>query len=282
MSDSLELWEAILLGLIEGLTEFLPVSSTGHLTVTEKLLGYEIDAPDVTAFTAIIQMGAILATLVYFRTDIARFTSAFLRGLVRREARSGPDWRFAVALAIGSLPIGIVGLAFQDTIETTLRNLWFVGGALVLWSGVMLFADRTAALARDEADVRRRDTLIIGAVQCLALIPGVSRSGATLSAGLLLGLDRVTATRLAFFLAIPALTAATVFQIATEYDNVANGVGWSATIVALLTSFVVAYAVVAWLLRFVAGHTFTVFIVYRVLAGTLILALVASGAVSAT
>ena len=282
MSEALDLWEAILLGLIEGLTEFLPVSSTGHLTVTEKLLGYDIDAPDVTAFTAIIQMGAILATLVYFREDITRFTVAFARGLVRSDARTGPEWRFAFALVLGSIPIAIVGLAFKDTIETTLRNLWFVGGALVLWSGVMLYADRTARLIRDEADVTRRDTLIIGIVQCLALIPGVSRSGATLSAGLLLGLDRVTATRLAFFLAIPALTAATLLQIATEYDSIASGVGWSATIVALLTSFVVAYGVVSWLLRFVAGHTFSVFIAYRVIAGTLVLTLVATGAVSAT
>lgn len=282
MSDPLELWEAILLGLIEGLTEFLPVSSTGHLTLAEKLLGYEIDAPDVTAFTAIIQMGAILATLVFFRADIARFTAAFLRGLARPEARAGRDWRFAVALLLGSLPIGIVGLAFHDTIETTLRNLWFVGASLVLWSGVMLFADRTASLERGEDDVRWRDTLIIGVTQCLALIPGVSRSGATLSAGLLLGLDRVTATRLAFFLAIPALTAATLFQIATEYENVAGGVGWPGTAAALATSFVVGYAAVAWLLRFVARHTFTVFIVYRVVLGTLILALVGSGAVAAT
>jgi undecaprenyl-diphosphatase len=282
LSESLELWEALLLGLIEGLTEFLPVSSTGHLTVTEKLLGYEIDSPDVTAFTAIIQMGAILATLVYFRADVTRLTVAFVRGVARPAERTGPDWRFAAALALGSVPIGVVGLVFQDTIETTLRNLWFVGGALVLWSGVMLFADRTATLARGESEVRRRDTLVIGIVQCLALIPGVSRSGATLSAGLLMGLDRVTATRLAFFLAIPALTAATVFQIATEYENVSGGVGWPATLVALATSFVVGYAAVAWLLRFVAGHTLTVFIVYRVLAGTLILILVASGAVAAT
>jgi undecaprenyl-diphosphatase len=203
---------------------------------------------------------------------------------VWRDPRSGPgpDWRFAAALALGSVPIGVVGLVFQDTIETTLRNLWFVGGALVLWSGVMLFADRTATLQRGESEVRRRDTLTIGIVQCLALIPGVSRSGATLSAGLLMGLDRVTATRLAFFLAIPALTAATIFQIATEYENVSGGVGWPATLVALATSFVVGYAAVAWLLRFVAGHTLTVFIVYRVLAGTLILILVASGAVAAT
>lgn len=282
MSEQLQFWEALLLGTIEGLTEFLPISSTAHLTLTEKVLGYEIDAPDVTAFTAIIQLGAILATVIYFRADILRIVVALLAGLRDPGRRSGPDWRFALAVVIGSIPIGVVGLAFKDEIETTLRNLWFIGGALILWSGVMAYADRTATLARDEADVTRRDTLIIGLVQCLALIPGVSRSGATMSAGLLRGLDRVTVTRLSFFLAMPALTAATALQIATEHENIGGGVGWPATIVATLTSFVVAYAAVAWLLRFIAGHTYTIFIAYRVALGTLVLALVASGAVAAT
>ena len=182
-----------------------------------------------------------------------------------------------MAVVVGSIPIGIVGLVFKDEIETTLRSLWFVGAALILWSGVMFYADRTATLDRGEADVRTKDTLIIGIVQCLALIPGVSRSGATMSAGLLRGLDRVTVTRLSFFLAMPALTAATALQIATEYDNIAGGVGWPATIVATLTSFVVAYIVISWLLRFIAGHTYTVFIVYRVILGTIVLTLVATG-----
>ena len=282
MSGALDLWEALLLGTIEGATEFLPISSTGHLTITEKLLGYEIDAPDVTAFTAIIQLGAILATVVYFRRDLVRILGALWEGVRHSDRRTGPEWRFAVALVIGSIPIGIVGLLFKDTIETTLRNLWFVGGALILWSGVMWFADSTARLDRGEEQVTRKDTLIIGIVQCLSLIPGVSRSGATMSAGLLRGLDRVTVTRLSFFLAMPALTAATLLQIATEHSNISNGVGWPATIVATLTSFVVAYGVVAWLLRYIAGHTYTVFIVYRVLLGALVLALVATGAVAAT
>jgi len=282
VSDQFEFWEAILLGLIEGLTEFLPISSTGHLSITEALLGYEIDAPDVTAFTAIIQLGAILATVLYFRKDIRTILIALAAGARDSSRRRGPDWRFGVAVVVGSIPIGIVGLVFKDEIETTLRSLWFVGAALILWSGVMFYADRTATLDRGEADVRTKDTLIIGIVQCLALIPGVSRSGATMSAGLLRGLDRVTVTRLSFFLAMPALTAATALQIATEYDNIAGGVGWPATIVATLTSFVVAYIVISWLLRFIAGHTYTVFIVYRVILGTIVLTLVATGAVSAT
>lgn len=281
MSDSLEFWEALLLGSIEGVTEFLPISSTGHLTVTEKLLGYDIDAPDVTAFTAIVQIGAILATLIYFRKDIVKILTSLFAG-VRDPQHRGKEFRFAVALVIGSIPIGIVGLLFKDTIETTLRNLWFVAGALLLWSAVMWFADRTAKLERDETKVTRRDTLIIGFFQCLALIPGVSRSGATISGGLLLGIDRVTVTRLSFFLAIPALTAATILQVVTEYDEISNGIGWSGTLIATFMSFVVAYGAISWLLRYVAGHTFTVFIVYRVILGGVLAVLLSTGAVAAT
>lgn len=282
MSEEISVWEAILLGVIEGFTEFLPISSTGHLTVVTNLLGYEIDSRDVTAFTAIIQIGAILATIVYFRRDMVRLVGAALVGIREPSRRDNPDWRLAVALFLGSLPIGIVGLVFRDTIETTLRSLWFVAVALIVWSGVMLLADRTASLHRGEADVRWRDTLIIGVVQCMALIPGISRSGATLSAGLALGLDRVTVTRLSFFLAIPALSAATILQVVTRYGEISTGVGWSATLVATATSFVVAYGAIAWLLRFIASHTYLVFIVYRVLIGSAILALLAAGTLTAT
>lgn len=282
MSGQIEFWQAVVLGLVEGVTEFLPISSTGHLTVIEKLFGYQIDSVDVTAFTAIIQMGAILATIVYFRKDIREILTALFDGIRDPADRETRDWRFAVALVIGSIPIGIAGLVFKDQIEGVLRNLWFVGSALILWSGVMLFADQTARLDRDERQVTRKDTLIIGITQCLALIPGLSRSGATMSAGLLLGLDRVTATRLSFFLAIPALTAATLLQIATEHESISSGVGWAPTLVATATSFIVAYGVIAWLLRYIAGHTFTVFIVYRVFAGSLVLILLATGTVAAT
>lgn len=273
-------FEAILLGAVEGLTEFLPISSTGHLTVIEKLLGYEIDDADITAFTAIIQVGAVLATLIFLRHDIRRILGAWFAGLTQASRRDEPDYRFAWAILLGSLPLGIVGLAFKDTIETTLRNLWFVGGALILWSFVMYFADRNATQERGEKDVTRRDTLIIGFTQCLALIPGVSRSGATVSAGLLRGLDRVTATKLAFFLSIPALTGAGALQTVTEYDEISSGVGWGPTIIATVVSFVVGYAAVAWLLKFVAGHTYTVFIVYRLVVGSAILALLGLGAVA--
>jgi undecaprenyl-diphosphatase len=281
VAAEIEWYEAVVLGVVEGLTEFLPVSSTGHLTILESAFGLSVDDPDVTAFTAIIQVGAVLATLLFFRRDFARIVRAALRGLRDPAQRTGEDWRFAVAVAVGCIPIGVVGLAFKDTIETTLRSLWFVGGALVLWSFVMLYADRNAKQDRGEADVTWRDTLVIGAVQCLALVPGVSRSGATMSAGLLRGLDRVTVTRLSFFLSVPALSAAGLLQVVTEADTIAAGVGWGPTLLATAISFAVAYVAVAWLLRFIARHTYAVFIAYRIALGTLVLVLVATGVLAA-
>jgi len=273
--------EAAFLGAVEGLTEFLPISSTGHLTILEKLFGHSIDDPDITAFTAIIQVGAVAATVLYFRKDIWRIIAGWVRGVFRKEFRDDLDYRFGWAVILGSLPIGIIGLLFKDTIETTLRSLWFVGSALILWSAVMWFADHAATQTRGEKDVTWKDTLIIGVTQCLALIPGISRSGASMSAGLLRDLDRVTVTRLSFFLSIPALVAAGALQTVDEFDNISDGVGWPATITATLTSFVVAYFAVAWLLKFIAKHSYTVFIVYRVVLGSVVLLLVGTGVVSA-
>ena len=275
----MNIFEAVLLGAIEGVTEFLPISSTGHLTIAEKLLGYSIDDPDITAFTAIIQSGAVIATVIFLRRDLIRIVAAWFRGVFNAAARRDPDYRYGWAIILGSLPIGIIGLLFQDTIETTLRSLWFVASALILWSGVMWFADRAATQIRHEDDVAWKDTLIIGVVQSLALIPGISRSGATMSAGLLRDFDRVTVTKLSFFLSIPALLGATVLQSVTEYDNIADGVGWLNTIVATLVSFVVGYAAVRWLLRYIAGHTYSLFIAYRLVLGALLMVLLATNVI---
>ena len=273
--------EAILLGVIEGVTEFLPISSTAHLTIAEKLLGHSISDPDITAFTAIIQVGAVLATLVYFRKDIWRIVTRWLKGLLTSGER-GADYRFGWAVIIGSVPIGAIGLVFRDQIEHDLRSLWLVSAGLVVWSGVMWLADRTALQNRHEKDTTWRDTLIIGLTQCLALIPGVSRSGATMSAGLFRGLDRVAVTRLSFFLSIPALLAAGLLQTVSEWDKVSQGVGWTATLVATVVSFVVAYISIAWLLNFVAKHSFNVFIIYRLGLGALLIILLTTGVISAT
>ena len=277
----MNIFEAVLLGAIEGVTEFLPISSTGHLTIAEKLLGYTLDDPDITAFTAIIQSGAVLATVIFLRRDLIRIVAAWFRGLFSGDARQDPDWRYGWAIILGSIPIGVIGLLFQDTIETTLRSLWFVAGALILWSGVMWFADHAATQIRHEDDVTWKDTLIMGVVQSLALIPGISRSGATMSAGLLRDFDRVTVTKLSFFLSIPALLGATALQSVTQYDNIADGVGWLNTIVATMVSFVVGYAAVAWLLKYISKHSYSLFIAYRLVLGALLMVLLATGTIQA-
>jgi undecaprenyl-diphosphatase len=274
--------EAIVLGIVEGLTEFIPVSSTGHLTITERLLGFDIDAADITAFTAIIQVGAIAAAVIYFWDDLWGIVKSLLAGFADSSKRANRDFRFGLAVLVGSIPIGIAGLAFKDQIEGPLRSLWVVGIALIVWSGVLWLADRAATEERGEADFRMSDGVAMGVTQCIALIPGVSRSGATIAAGLFRGLDRVTVTRMSFFLAIPALSAAGVLESVTKASDISSGVGWGPTLVGLVVSFVVGYATIAWLLRYVARHDFSLFIVYRVILGVLVLGAVATGITSAT
>ncbi len=274
--------EAIILGAIEGVTEFLPISSTGHLTIAEDALGFNIDDADITAFTAIIQVGAVAAAFIYFWADLRGIIKAVAGGVMHRERRSSREFHYGVAVAIGSIPIAVVALIFRDAIEGDLRNLWVVAAGLIGWSFVMYNADQSATQRRGEDDFNMRDAVVMGLTQCVALIPGVSRSGATIAAGLFRGLDRVTVTRMSFFLAIPALTAAGVLQAVTEADQISNGIGWGPTVVALVTSFFVAYASIAWLLRYVSGHNFAIFILYRVGLGLVLVALLASGIASAT
>jgi undecaprenyl-diphosphatase len=257
--------DAIILGIVEGLTEFLPISSTGHLTIAEKLLGKDIDADSVTAFTAVIQVGAIVAVLIYFREDITKLLSAVFGGFRNEHRRkTDPNWRFAWLILIGSIPIGIAGLALKNVIEGPFRSLWVVAGALILFSPVMVYAERESRQERSERQLTPRDVILIGLAQCLALVPGVSRSGATISAGLLRGFERVTATRLSFFLAIPALVAAGLYELK---DAFGQGVGAGPTIVGTIVSFIVAYASIAWLLRFVAHHSIARFVPYRIAVG---------------
>jgi len=273
-----DIWQAIILGIVEGFTEFLPISSTGHLTITEKLLGLPIDDPSVTAYTAVIQVGAILAVLVYFAKDIGRLASAWGKGLFSSEARQEFDYKFAWCVIAGSIPIGIAGFLGKDLIIGPLRSMWVVAAALILWSGVMAFAEYAATQSRGERQLTLKDTVIIGLAQCLALIPGVSRSGATITTGLLRDLDRVTATRLAFFLGVPALVAAGVYELPDALDKISLDI----VIIGNIVSFAVAYASIAWLLRFVAHHTMMAFVWYRVALGALIIALLTTGTISAT
>ncbi|WP_155390696.1 undecaprenyl-diphosphate phosphatase [Catellatospora paridis] len=276
----MEIWQAIVLGIVEGITEFLPISSTGHLTITEKLMGLPIDDPAVTAFTAVIQIGAIAAVLVYFFKDITRLAGAWFKGLFSAEARQIFDYKFAWYVIAGSIPIGIVGFLGRDLITGPLRSMWFVAGSLIVWSGVMAFAEYAATQVRGEKQLRLADTLVIGFAQCLALIPGVSRSGATITTGLLRDIDRVTATRLSFFLGVPALVAAGIYELPEALGSPTVTV--ASLIVGTIVSFLVAYASIAWLLKFVAHHSLMAFVWYRVILGGAIIALLATNTISAT
>ena len=273
--------QAIILGIVEGVTEFLPISSTGHLTIIQKLMGMSLYDPSLTAFTAIIQIGAILAAIIYFWSDIWRVLSAWWAGLWRKSERKKFDYKYGWAIILGSVPIAIIGLLFKDEIETVLRSLWFVAFGLIGWSVVMWLADRYGRGKRTEKDTTWKDTLIIGTVQCMSLIPGVSRSGATISAGLLRGFDRVTVTKLSFFLGIPALVAAGVLQAVTQYHHISGGVGWGNTLIATVVSFVVGYFSIAWLLKFVANNNFSLFIWYRIGLGVVVVGLLATGTLTA-
>lgn len=271
----MNLIHVVLLGIVEGITEFLPISSTGHLTIAEKLLGYQVDAVSITAFTAVVQVGAIAAAIVYFWSDIVRIVRGWWIGLWH-ESKRGNDYHMGWYVILGSLPIAVIGVLLKPVIETTFRGLWVVALGLIGWSIVMYVADRVATAHRHEKDMTWKDTLYMGLMQCVALIPGVSRSGATISAGLLRGIDRVSATRLSFFLGIPALVAAGGLQAVSHASQISEHVGWMQMGIGVLVSFGVGYVSIAWLLKFVTHHNFTPFIVYRTALGLgIILALIA-------
>jgi undecaprenyl-diphosphatase len=278
---TLTLFSAVILGIVEGLTEFLPVSSTGHLTIVSKMLGYRIDDPGITAFTAVIQVGAIAAVIIYFWSDIARLVVAWARGLFSKAHRSDPDYRMAWLVIFGSLPIAVIGFALRHFISDQLRSLWIVAVALIAWGVVMLVAEAVAKQNRGEKELNLLDVVLIGFAQSLALVPGVSRSGATISVGLMRGLDRVAATRLSFLLGIPALIGAGAYELPDALKGGSGGgqvtVGWLPTLVATVVSFVVAYISVAWLLRFVSGHKITWFVWYRWLIGAALIVALSAG-----
>jgi undecaprenyl-diphosphatase len=275
VSTAISVVDAVVLGVVEGLTEFLPVSSTGHLKISEGLLGIKVDDPSVVGFTAVIQVGAIAAVLLYFIKDIGRIMGAWFRGIAKPAHRQDRDYKFAWWIIFATLPIVAAGLGLKKFIEGPLASLWVVAGSLIVGSVVMYVAEWRATLSRVEADVTFKDAMLVGSSQILALVfPGFSRSGATISTSLLLGLDRVAATRLSFFLSIPALTGAGIYELK---DALGAGNAMLPLIVGTVVSFVVAYASVAWLLKFVAHNTINGFAVYRVIIGLLLLGLLVGG-----
>ncbi|MGW1732077.1 undecaprenyl-diphosphate phosphatase [Streptomyces sp. NBC_01724] len=277
--SAITIGQAIVLGIVEGVTEFLPISSTGHLKITEGLMDIPVDDKGVVAFTAVIQVGAIAAVLVYFFKDIVRFVTAWVRGLAHRDQRDNHDYKFTWWVIYATIPIVIVGLAAKRLIEGPLASLWVVAGSLIVGSGVMWAADQMGRHRRGEEDTTLKDAMLVGSSQILALLfPGFSRSGATMSTGLMLDLNRVAATRLSFFLGIPSLTGAGLYELK---DAVGGGVGAVPLAVGTVVSFVVAYASIAWLLKFVAKHSFNAFVIYRIIVGVLLFALLGAGVLNA-
>lgn len=273
----MDLLQAIFLGILQGLTEFLPISSSAHLRVVPAMFGWEDPG---AAFTAVTQLGTEAAVLIYFRHDLWRIGSGWIRGVLDSGARGTSEWRLGWAIIVATIPIGILGLALEHQIETGARNLWIVGTVLIVFALVLGYADRTARQDRTLEDISAGRGVLIGLAQALALIPGVSRSGATLSAGLFLGLDRAAAARFSFLLAIPAVVASGLFQLQGILSGEEGGdEPFAYVAIATLIAFAVGYAVIAWLLRYLVTHTVKVFVIYRLVFGTLILVLVGTGAI---
>jgi undecaprenyl-diphosphatase len=264
--------EAIVLGLVQGLTEFLPISSSAHLRIVGDLAGW--DDPGA-AFTAVSQIGTETAVLIYFRRDIGRIVTTWVRSLGNRELRSDPDARIGWLIILGTIPIGIFGFIFRDTITGPLRDLRIVAAMLIVLGIVLAVADRVGSRDRELTELSVRNGVAIGFAQALALIPGVSRSGATTSAALFLGYTRAEAARYAFLLAVPAVLISGVFEafdIGAEADT-----AWPQTIVGTLVAGIVGYVVIAFFMRYISTHTFTPFVIYRIGLGVLVFTLLATG-----
>ncbi|MEV4537678.1 undecaprenyl-diphosphate phosphatase [Asanoa sp. NPDC049518] len=273
--------EAIVLGIVQGLTEFLPISSSGHMRITSAIFfGQDAGA----SFTAVTQLGTEAAVLLYFAKDIWRISKTWVIGLWDKSARKEFDYKMAWYVIIGSIPIGIIGFAFKDQIRTAARNLWLVSIVLIVFSFVLAFAEYFGRQARNLERFKMPDAVTMGFAQALALIPGVSRSGGTASAGLFLGLTREAALRFSFLLAIPAVVMSGVFSLPDVFDKSGEGLVPSGAqmIVATVIAFGLGYASIAWLLKYVSAHTFYPFVLYRVAVGGIVLALLMNGTISAT
>jgi undecaprenyl-diphosphatase len=266
--------QAIVLGIVQGLTEYLPVSSTAHLRIVPAFMGWEDPG---AAFTAVTQLGTMAAVLLYFRADLWRIARAWTASLRRPELRAGVDARMGWYILLGTIPIGIFGLAFSNQIESGARDLYVIGTTLIVLGFVLLYAEHVACRDRGLEDITRRDGILIGFAQACALVPGVSRSGATISAGLFLGFDRESAARYSFLLSVPAVVLSGVFELRKIGDH--DGAGALPTLVATLLAFVVGYASIAFLLRWLTRHTTAVFVAYRVALGTLVLVLAGAGVI---
>ncbi|GAA3590208.1 undecaprenyl-diphosphate phosphatase [Kineosporia mesophila] len=270
--------EVIVLGLVQGLTEFLPISSSGHLRIVAEVF-FDKDAG--AAFTAVTQLGTEAAVVIYFAKDLWNLFITWCRGFVDAQVRQTFDYRMAWLVILGTIPIGVLGLLFEDAIKEPARNLWLVSSMLVIFGIVLGLAEEFGPQVRDEESLTIKDGIILGFAQAMALIPGVSRSGGTITAGLAIGLKRSVAVRYSFLLAIPAVVASGLFSLkdVTAGDS---GVSTAQMAIATLIAFVVGYAIIAWLLKFVERHSVYVFVWYRIVLGLALLGALSLGWISAT
>ncbi|UGY94835.1 undecaprenyl-diphosphate phosphatase [Streptomyces gobiensis] len=281
-------FESFILGIVQGLTEFLPISSSAHLRLTAVAAGWEDPG---AAFTAVSQIGTELAILIFFRKDIARIITAWSRSLTDKEARGELDARMGWLVIAGSIPIGVLGVIFKDSIEGPFRDLRLIALSFVVLGIALGVADRIAERAenggrhraakprKELAQLNVRDGVLFGLWQALALIPGMSRSGSTMTGGLFLGYNRASAARYSFLLAIPAVLGSGAYEL-KEIGNDADHVSWGPTIFATVVGGLIGYAVIAWFMRFIETRSFMPFVWYRVVVGVVLLVLIWQGVLS--
>lgn len=281
------LLQAVVLGIVQGLTEFLPISSTAHLRIVPALFGWNFTFDPAhphdpgAPFTAVVQLGTTAAIVLYFWRELLHVTVAWVRGLFDKSVRSSLEYRLGWYLILATIPVSVFGLALSHQIETGARNLWLIAGALITLAVVLFFAERFGSRERDEEELNTTDAIVVGTAQALALIPGSSRSGTTITAGLFRGLDRETAARFSFLLSVPAVVLSGVYE-AVKHVNDKHGPGGGLTGVAVVFSFVVGLASIAWLMRWLAQHSTQIFIIYRLALGVLLISLLSTGVISAT
>ncbi|MDZ5077987.1 undecaprenyl-diphosphate phosphatase [Nesterenkonia sp. HG001] len=271
--------EAIILGLVQGLTEFLPVSSSAHLRIVGEFLPGAADPG--SAFTAITQLGTETAVLVYFWRDIVRILRAWFAALTGRLPHRDPDVRMGWLIIVGTIPIVVLGLLFEDLIDTTFRTLWLVATMLIIFGVLLAVADAAGRQAKPLAELSIRDGILFGFAQALALVPGVSRSGGTITAGLLMGYTREAAARYSFLLAVPAVFGSGLYKLLGSVGEQSGPYTMGQTMVATVVGFAVAYVIIGWFLRYVSSHSYTLFVNYRIVVGLLVYALLGLGIINA-
>lgn len=275
--------EAIILGIVQGLTEFLPVSSSAHVQIASELMqipGLSDKNSATTAFIATIQLGTEAAVLIYFAKDISRLVKAWFRGVSNAKLRDNADYRMAWLVIIASIPVGLVGYLLRDFIQDTVRTLWVVAFTMILFAAILFLADRYGRRQKEVAEVTFNSAVGFGLSQALAVIPGVSRSGASISFGLFAGFTRAAAARFSFLIGIPAVLASGLIEFKDSYQMLdANAL--SGTIVATITSFVVGYLVIAGLLKYLNKGSFMPFVVWRLVVGFGLLVMLSNGWISA-